>query len=474
MSVKTVLIEVVRILIAVAVLAGAYAGFQALGGPPKPPEREATEASAELVETVAAEVNKSGLDIDVDGVAAPYREINVAAEVAGRIVQKMEQCRAGKFVKKGEMLLQLDDRDYQLEVNRLEKEISQALSSLDESDVETRNSEALIQLADEDVALQNREVERVKSLAARNAASPADVDQVQRARIAAQNVLTQLQNQLRLQKSRRARLEAAAELKKVQLERATLDLRRTKVEAPISGVIVSAAAEEDAFVQRGAPLMTIEDTSRVEIQCRLKMGELALLWGNDSESSAAVEKNDSLVDYEIPPAAATIIYQLGNREFRWEGRLARFEGIGLDSRTRTMPCRVVVPNPRAVRSEDGSSGVSPPALVRGMFVNVRIHVAAQEPLLQLPELAVRPGDRVWVNEGGKLRIVSVDIVRMKNSIALVRTHEKLKAGGRVVVSPLVAPREGMLLRDVNDTDSAESETASGPDASENKDVEESA
>ena len=79
---------------------------------------------------------------------------------------------------------------------------------------------------------------------------------------------------------------------------------------------------------------------------------------------------------------------------------------------------------------------------------MQIHVAAEEPLLRIPEFSIRPGESVWVFDSGKLRVVPVSIVRIAKGFAVVRKSQMLVAGARVVISPLVAPRNGMPIREV--------------------------
>ena len=50
-------------------------------------------------------------------------------------------------------------------------------------------------------------------------------------------------------------------LTETMLERAQLDLGRTRISAPVSGVVVEEMVEAESFVSKGSPLVTIEDTS---------------------------------------------------------------------------------------------------------------------------------------------------------------------------------------------------------------------
>ena len=74
--------------------------------------------------------------------------------------------------------------------------------------------------------------------------------------------------------AKKPRLTSAIKLIDVRLEQAELDLKRTKVTAPIDGMVVVESVEENAYVQKGTPLVTIEDTSAVEVRCHLRMDEL--------------------------------------------------------------------------------------------------------------------------------------------------------------------------------------------------------
>lgn len=462
------LIEGLRVLISLAIIGVGFAFMAWLGERPKPPKKEIIE-TLEMVETRRIELRNDGLSIDVDGVAVPYREIPVAAEVSGRITQMDDKVRAGKYVQQGDFLLQLDERDYKFEVQRLESEIKQAENSLKELEVDRENQKGLLELAKSDLELREGELVRVKNLQKKRAASASELDMAKRAVLQAKNAVAQVENQINAIDSRKDRLAAGVELKEVQLQRAKLDLTRARVTAPISGIVVDAPAEQDAYVQRGAPLLTIEDTSRVEVRCQLKLDELYWLLRQSTGAQSASEQLISAAirpaDYEIPHADAKVRLRIGDSRkplrFEWDAELSRFEGIGLDERTRTIPCRVVVRNPRSARAINAANekidlplGVQPPALIRGMFVDVEIQVPLNEPMLAIPDIAIQPGGTVWVfqptsepGEVGELRIVDVDIVRFTDDgNALVRPGGELRPNAEVVVSPLIAASNGMPVK----------------------------
>ncbi len=449
---KSLGIEVGRILLPVVILAVGVGGFFALGSRPKLPLEEAVENPAPAVEVVPVAIHEGVLNIDVDGVVVPYREVSLAAEVSGRIMLKAESCNAGNYVTKGTTLLEIDPRDYELKARQLTKQLNQADVELEELDVEAANTKLLITLAEDTLKLQENEQKRFASLAKKDYATDSQMDEQQRAVLTAKNALLQLNNQLRTLATRRSRLENAQEFMAVQLEKAQLDLLRAKIVSPIDGVVTSDPVELDSYVNVGSSLVTIEDTSAVEVKCNLRMKELYWLWNQPDAQHGGSTETEARTDYQIPKTPVEVAYRLAGREYCWDGVLSRFDGIGLDAQTRTVPCRIVVKAPRAVRVKDvkGSREVptGPPALVRGMFVAVRVHAKPRAVLFDVPEAAVRPGDRLWRVRDGRLAVLQVQVVAVSSQEATVEADpQALVEGDKVVISPLAFVEDGMAVRE---------------------------
>jgi RND family efflux transporter MFP subunit len=444
-------VDAVRIAAPLAVLAIGVVAFFALRGLKEAPVKAEEPNAVPTVETVVVAPHEGGLDFAVDGVVVPFREIDLSAEVAGRVATKAEVCRAGHYVARGTPLIEIDDRDYQLEAERLERELSQAGVTLRELEVEVTNTQSLIKLAKEQLTLQRRELERQRQLAGQRIVTDADHDKAKRDELTAINSLVTLENELQLLHTRRSRLESARDLWQSQLEKAQLDLARTKVSAPIDGVIIREMVEQDSYVQKGTSLVKLEDTSAVEVKCNLRMEELYWLWAQESSSAEAAAKSPTR-DYQIPRAPVTVGYELAGRRYEWDGVLARFDGIGVDERTRTVPCRVLVANPRQVRVTGGDKGaagpVGPPALVRGMYVTVSVHTQPKTRLLSIPQQAVQPGNTVWQAVDGKLAIHRIRVADTAEDRVLVYADpDGLQPGMKLVSSPLAAVADGMPVRE---------------------------
>ena len=93
------------------------------------PPSTSSEPLAPLVSVAPVEQCEDGFKISVDGQVIPYREVSLAARVAGQIVMKSPQALAGNYVREGALLFEIDPSDYELEAQRLRETVKLASPS---------------------------------------------------------------------------------------------------------------------------------------------------------------------------------------------------------------------------------------------------------------------------------------------------------------------------------------------------------
>ncbi|MCA9264277.1 MAG: HlyD family efflux transporter periplasmic adaptor subunit [Planctomycetales bacterium] len=460
-----------RIIFPLLILAGgvgiAVASFKLRPPPPRQPIPDSTPQ----VELTELQPYESGIPIETDGVVVPYRELTLSAEVPGRIQMKSADCRAGHAVKPDQVLIRIDPRDYELEIERLVKERAQAEANLKELETTEANTERLIALADEDLELQLREVERLGRLVRDGTVAASQFDSAQRLAVSAKNARETLTNRRRLFETQRDGLESAIQLVDARLAKARLDRERTEIRSPVVGVVVDDQVEQDAYVQPGTPLVTIEDTSAVEVRCMLRTDQLYWLWQQRDDLDESDPNALWAAHYELPQLPATITYEVAGSHFEWDAIVSRYDGIGLDAQTRTVPCRVLVEDPTAVRVAQGSQDAAlrgkPPALVRGMFVTIHIKVEPKTGLLTLPQEALKPGNEVWVYHDSKLHRRPVRVAhRFEHAVVIHAEDGLVPSQTQIVTTPLAYVYDGMDVRIATDDETADSASAEMPAGAE--------
>ena len=446
----------VRFALSVAILGVGGIGFYFLS-PPEQPLRPPERDVAISVETKAAEEHLDGLKFEVDGVVVPFRQLDIAAQITGRVEFKSKECRIGRSVRKGDLLVRIEQQDYEIEVRRIEEELEQADAMLAELDAEILTAENLIKTGKELVDIESRQLERSLDLFNRNVASDSELDEARRAELSSRNAYQSALDQKNLLESRKVRLESAKSLSEANLEKAQLALQRTEIRSPIDGVVVAENIEQDAYLQMGTIVVSIQDTSQLDVTCKLHMRQMHWLWQSKHDADGETSENQSHAQaYDFPETPAKIIYQMGDTTYQWNALVNRYDGAGVDNQTRMVPCRVYVPDPLdvSVNYEKGARNLStnPPTLMTGMFVRIEIDARPPIPLVRIPQAAVQPGDVVWVVKDRKLirKPILIATSNDKDVIAYQQV-EGLQAGDEIVISPLATPVEGASVSLPGDT-----------------------
>lgn len=354
-----------------------------------------------VVDVAEVRLHTGPLEIQADGVVVPHREIQLAAQVDGTVVYKADLCRAGLYVPPRTLLLRIDPTDYQLQVNRLEQEVRQAQNALEQLDVEIANVKELLRVAQADFELEKRTFARQEELHRNRIISDETFEQAKRAVLKAENALVTLQNQLRSAQARRDGLQAALSRAQVQLAEAKTRLARTEIYSPseVETVVIRETTEVGDYVRAGTVLVVLEDVSKTEVRVSLRRDQLSWIWAAAGSGKSQELSSDPGQAYRLPELPVTVVHEIDGAEFAWDGILWRYEHAGLNEATRTVPCRVLVPQARLSRPLRVPGGwrvpAGPPALLRGMFVSLRIHLPSTVPILAVPEEALQPGNWVW-------------------------------------------------------------------------------
>lgn len=428
------------------------------GAPMEAKSSAPEDTGATLVEVATVEAHDGPFHIEVDGEAVSSRIVKVAAEIGGRVIQKPVTNQAGLFVAEDAVLFEIDPTDYELEVVRLEAQLAQATERIKENDVSLANAETLVEFTEAEWAVQKASLDRLENLQTQRAATKTNLDRAIRDELIARKSKQSLSNEIRLLKQKHASLAAERDLVKAQLMRAKRDVSRATVKAPFGGTVIADTSEVGDYVKAGDKLVDLSDTTTMEVKCELRVDDLIWVWqqGRNRESfdPEAIESR-----LELPETPVEVIFEFRDTALIWNGVLSRYEGVGLDKDTRTVPCRVHVDEPGEARLVEGSGTLpvaAPPSLLSGMFVKVRIPIESPNPLVRLPHRAIRPGGRTWLVEDGQLFERAVTVVRDDDQFALVEAIEAtpdgadglagVRDGSQVVTSPLPGITDGMAVR----------------------------
>jgi len=360
-----------RWLPAVILIVGGAAAWALARGRPVP-EARIPEAPPPWVEVLEVAPRDSRVRLRTHGSVEPRTEIDLVAEIAGRVISVSPALDTGGFFDAGEVLVELDSRDSEIAVERAEATLAR------------RYSEA---------RLAETKLERLQALAAREIASPAALAEVE------------YQRQISLALVREAR--AARDW-------ARRDVERTTVRVPFAGRVRTRRVGVGQFVARGAVLARVYAVDYAEVRLPLPIAEVALL-GLPTGAGAA------------RGPVVRLRASSGDSRVAWAGRIVRSEGE-IAQRSRMVNAVARVEDPYGLASQRGR-----PPLTVGLFVEAEILGRTLEDVVVLPRSAVTAnGEVLVVDETDRLRTRNVEVVRVDGERVLVAAG--LAPGERVCAS----------------------------------------
>ena len=406
-------------LVAVGTLAGAFLAAFLLGVLAPPPEQAEPPPSSPLVSTVPVETQTGSLHVRGTGTVQPIREIQLTAEVGGRLVSVSDALVNGGRFEAGETLARIAPSDYLSAVEQAEAQVTEARFQL----IQTR----------QEAGAAREEYERIRDRTGR----VPDPDSTALGRLV-------------FNEPQVARAEANLKSARAALRTATTNLERTRLHVPFDGMVRRKQADLGAYLGPGTPVATVYGTDTAEIVVSLPTRKAALirnLW-----STTVQQTGDG------PPA--TVIATYGGRDFSWQGRVHRVDGA-INEQTRTVGVVVRVPDPynqttppplQPPDQPEGAGevpGTRPPLAV-GTFVQVDIEGRQQGTYQVVPRRAVHlrePGQApvVWTAVG--------DSMLIERTVEPIQTVEEqtylaptLEAATRVITTNLRVHADSMRIR----------------------------
>jgi HlyD family secretion protein len=202
------------------------------------------------------------------------READISCQIGGRIVEL--HAEEGRRVKKSDVLAVLDDEEIRLKIARLEAHIDTARAERVDLKAHPRDAELQLQRSKIEEARaaadkSRAQLERARVLARSSAGTRAELEDAQLAVASADERVHTEKNALELLLSapRRSVLDAQdariVELQR-ELDLLKLELKRTRVEAPIDGVVLRRNFELGETVPVGGALVTLLDTREMWVE----------------------------------------------------------------------------------------------------------------------------------------------------------------------------------------------------------------
>jgi RND family efflux transporter MFP subunit len=342
------------------------------------------------VQTIEVAVVTHEPTIAAMGIVTAEKQVAVAPEVAGRVIEQNTALVPGGRIEAGDPLIRIDARDYSLAIESMKADLAQAQLMVREENTLRRVAEHEWRDRPEGFS------EETLQFALREP----HID------------------------AAKARVDSA----RSRIAKAKRDLGRTILRSPFDAVVLVESVDVGQSVAPGAPIATLAGIDRYTVQVSLPVSYLELIdipdvSITDDKGSTAIVHNEAA----------------GSDEQR-EGYVVRLHG-SIDERGRMAQLFIAVDDPLG-RLQPVEARPLP--LLLGTHVRVEIKGRALRDVVVVPRRALRDDESVWtLDVENRLRRREVEVAWREPGSVIVR--DGLAAGDRVVTTPLAVATEGMKV-----------------------------
>ena len=311
--------------------------------------------SVDVIEVILEDIS---IPIQAQGTVTPVRQTVITSEVKGRIVEVSDNFNVGSFVRKGDVLLRIDPRDYQTNLLRAQAALASANSNL----AQEKGRAQVARQQWNKLPKGSQRSQQAKDL------------------------------YLRLPQLELANAQVLAA--NADLNTSRDNLERTIISAPYDALIRNKQSDLGQFVSMGSPLAELFSVDSAEVRLAIGQSKLAYL------------DLPGIEGYRNDEPEVQLYSDVAGEITHWSAKLERTEGV-FDERSRVLYTVVRIDDPYALKP-----GAQSPPLRIGTFVNANIRGKKMPELVALPRYILRPGSLLWViDEHMKLQNRKVTTLR---------------------------------------------------------------
>jgi membrane fusion protein (multidrug efflux system) len=384
----------------------ACSGTVAANAPQAPPEVE------------VARVEQRNLPIYREWIGTLDGMVNAAikAQVTGYL--QTQNYTEGSFVKKGQLLFEIDPRPFQAAVDQALGQLSQANGQLAQAKAQLVQSQAQLAQMQANQRRTQLDVDRYVPLAKQQAITQQDLDNATQNNLSAQAQVDAAKAQIETAKAQIQAAGAAVEAANASVEAARVNLGFTRLTSPIDGIAGKAQVQIGNLVSASAgPITTVSTLDPVKAEFTVSEQEY-LKFTKSSSDLGRLQLEMILADGTSYPHKGRFLF--ADRE--------------VDPNTGAILLTGQFPNPGNL-------------LRPGQYAKVRTVVGMRENALLIPQRAVMELQGAYqvavVNDDDKVSIATVKAGDRAGSMWVI--DDGLKAGQRVIADGAMKVGPGLQV-----------------------------
>jgi HlyD family secretion protein len=405
--------SIIKIILPVLVIAIAIGVFQHLKA--SKPERVKPELKEKiwLVEVVSVAKRKLSPTLELYGRVESPELLRAAAPGAGIVSEVLVQ--NGSIVSSGDMLVKMDNRDFETTLVQAESDIKDLKNQIDEQKIRHRSNVSALETEQMLLQLAAEEVQRMVQLIDQNLSADTILSVARSALGRQQLAVYSRQLEVESYPAQMAKLEARLNQHRASLKQARLMIERSTVVAPFDAVISSVPVSSGDRVAIGQILVELYPVDSLEIRAHIPAQYLS---GIRQSMARAV------------PQYASITIGENSLPLELKRLAGEAEPSGIDAYFQ--------------------AGASSQELRLGALLSLRFGLPIEQDAIAAPYQAIYGNSRLYLLKDNRLQGVDVDSVGQYidtdgTSYMLVKSPQ-ISPGDKLVVTHLPNAVSGLKVR----------------------------
>ena len=320
------------------------------------------------------------------------RMLEIRPLVSGRLDYVSEKFVEGGYVKSGDILFRLNQKDYlnELEIAEIDLEdtkaqLSEAISKLDYANLEFEVSESQLNL-------RKNALDRQTQLAESGLITSSQLENTQLAYSSSKQQFLNKQNLVKSSKNAIDKLKIQLKRRSISIDKAKRNLDETEIKAPFDGIIASVNILPGSVINKNEKLGTLLDPNSLEVMFNLSANEFARV----------IDKDGKLLNLDI-----TAYLKLSNKDIPFIGKIERINPE--------------ITNIGSGRKLFASINLGENKTLRpGDFVVLEIKEPSLKNITVLPSSAVTIDGKIFIlEEDNRLKEIEVTILRRQGNEVIV-------------------------------------------------------
>ena len=320
------------------------------------------------------------------------RMLEIRPLVSGRLDYVSEKFVEGGYVKSGDILFRLNQKDYLNELEIAEIDLEETKAQLSEAILKLDYANLEFEVSESQLNLRKNALDRQTQLAESGLITSSQLENTQLAYSSSKQQFLNKQNLVKSSKNAIDKLKIQLKRRSISIDKAKRNLDETEIKAPFDGIIASVNILPGSVINKNEKLGTLLDPNSLEVMFNLSANEFARV----------IDKDGKLLNLDI-----TAYLKLSNNDIPFSGKIERInpEIMNIGS-GRKLFASINLGENKTLRPGD--------------FVVLEIKEPSLKNITVLPSSAVTIDGKIFIlEEDNRLKEIEVTILRRQGNEVIV-------------------------------------------------------